>query len=453
MRLEEEALKFYRTFVSEKLKDALLSNREVEERSGIFSSVVTVWLMIHQRISPDHSLAAALEKVQEGWLDSLLSERSIRVRGSRISKSTGGYSRARGKLSIESAEVASDTINEALNETHHEQTWKGRRVFAIDGTTLRLSHTDDNCRSYPQFKNQHGASHFPLLYLGVATDVVTGVALRPAFGAYAGEERTHEMALAEELIPRLPEGSIVIGDRFYGCVRFFNLARSNGHDVLCRLKEKDTWKYIGKDPRGSGEKRGEWVSTRSRTGNRYSAEGRFIWYTKKKKGFRPQLFFYFTTLEHPIEELVELYERRWTVETDIRDLKSTLGMEMLSAKSPEMIAKEVILGICAYNLVRHLMRVIAKQLRCEPRDLSFSRMLKMVRAMADYRKPFSELKRSPLKRLLRDDLKFLKHPKRLKPRPAEPRKVWPKGEGNDRFMRGSREEERQKLLKNRTLAS
>jgi len=453
MRIEEAALKFYLTFVSEKLKSALLLHREVEERSGIFSSVVTVWLMIHQRISPDHSLAAALEKVQDGWIDSLLSERSIRVRGSRISNSTGGYSRARSKLSVEAAEIASDTINEALSETHSRQTWNGRRVFAIDGTTLRLSHTEDNCRNYPQYKNQHKEAHFPLLFLGIATDVVSGVALRPSFGAYSGEERTHEIALAEELMPRLPNGAIVIGDRFYGCARFVELALSHGHDALCRVKERDASKYIGKNPKGAGDVRTNWISTRSRTGNHYSAEGRFVWHTKRKKGFRPQLFIYFTTLEHSLEDLAELYEERWNVETDIRDLKSTLGMEMLSAKSPEMIAKEVILGVCAYNLVRHLMKPIALQLRCSPRDLSFARVLKMVRSMADYRKPLGQLKRSPLKRLLQGNLSFLKHPKRLKPRPAEPRKVWPKGESNSNYMRGSRDEERMKLLKNRTVAS
>ena len=42
----------------------------------------------------------------------------------------------------------------------------------------------------------------------------------------------------------------------------------------------------------------------------------------------------------PKNALKKLYKRRWQVELDIRNLKTTLGMTTLSCKTPEMGEKE-----------------------------------------------------------------------------------------------------------------
>ena len=82
----------------------------------------------------------------------------------------------------------------------------------------------------------------------------------------------------------------------------------------------------------------------------------------------------FTTLEEPAEELVALYGRRWHIELDIRSLKQTLGMHSLRSKTPEMMEKELLLGIAGYNLVRAVQMAAARQANLEPRQLSFSRV-------------------------------------------------------------------------------
>lgn len=40
-------------------------------------------------------------------------------------------------------------------------------------------------------------------------------------------------------------------------------------------------------------------------------------------------------------ELHKLYERRWNIELDLRCIKTTLRMETLSCKSPEMVQREL----------------------------------------------------------------------------------------------------------------
>ena len=43
----------------------------------------------------------------------------------------------------------------------------------------------------------------------------------------------------------------------------------------------------------------------------------------------------------PKRELGKLYERRWNIELDFRNIKTTLGLDMLSCKSPPMCEKEL----------------------------------------------------------------------------------------------------------------
>jgi IS4 transposase len=53
--------------------------------------------------------------------------------------------------------------------------------------------------------------------------------------------------------------------------------------------------------------------------------------------------------------LKALYRKRWHVELDLRNIKTTLGMDTLRCKSPEMAIKELWVYLLAYNLIRLLM--------------------------------------------------------------------------------------------------
>jgi hypothetical protein len=59
------------------------------------------------------------------------------------------------------------------------------------------------------------------------------------------------------------------------------------------------------------------------------------------------------------------------VELDLRNIKTTLGMEQLSCKSPQMARKELWVYLLAYNLIRLLMAQAALLADQIPRQLSF----------------------------------------------------------------------------------
>ena len=81
-----------------------------------------------------------------------------------------------------------------------------------------------------------------------------------------------------------------------------------------------------------------------------------------------------TTLAVPSDAAAEYYSHRYDVEHDIRDLKVTLDIENIRAKSVEMVRKELLCSIVAYNLLLHLRREAAQLADVEPRRLSFTKV-------------------------------------------------------------------------------
>lgn len=92
--------------------------------------------------------------------------------------------------------------------------------------------------------------------------------------------------------------------------------------------------------------------------------------------------------ETPKKALKLLHRQRWNVELDLRHIKTTLGMETLSCRTPEMAIKEIWVYLLAYNLIRLLMAQAAWSMGCQPRQLSFKHMLQLYDAWRKH--PFDD---------------------------------------------------------------
>src|SRR5208337_3658427 len=106
--------------------------------------------------------------------------------------------------------------------------------------------------------------------------------------------------------------------------------------------------------------------------------------TVKYPGFRTQKFYIITTLldakEYPAEELAELYFKRWDVELFFRDIKTTMGMDILRCQTPAMIRKEILMHFIAYNCIRRLMCEAAKEVDLNVRIVSFKGSVQALRS-------------------------------------------------------------------------
>ena len=80
-------------------------------------------------------------------------------------------------------------------------------------------------------------------------------------------------------------------------------------------------------------------------------------------GFRTREVTLVTTLTdaqaYPAEAIRALYAQRWEVELHFHQIKILPGLDLLRCKSPELIEKETLLHLIAYNLIRLLMQQAA----------------------------------------------------------------------------------------------
>lgn len=88
-------------------------------------------------------------------------------------------------------------------------------------------------------------------------------------------------------------------------------------------------------------------------------------------------YFLLCPKENPKAILKVLYRRRWNIEPDLRNIKTTLGMEQLRCKTPAMAVKELWVYLLAYHLIRLLMAQAALQADQIPRQLSFKRTVQI----------------------------------------------------------------------------
>ena len=83
-----------------------------------------------------------------------------------------------------------------------------------------------------------------------------------------------------------------------------------------------------------------------------------------------------TTLLDPKEytriALAELYRLRWQAEIDLKHLKTTMQMEHLPSKTPQMVRKDFYMHLLAYNLIREVQMEAARQHGVDSLSLSFS---------------------------------------------------------------------------------
>ncbi len=86
----------------------------------------------------------------------------------------------------------------------------------------------------------------------------------------------------------------------------------------------------------------------------------------------------------PKTALKSLFKSRWHVELDLRNIKTTLGLEMLSCKTPAMAVKELWVYLLAHNLIRLIMAQSALLADCLPRELSFKHSLQLWLAWRQY---------------------------------------------------------------------
>lgn len=424
---------------------------ESRSRTGIFAPALVMWLMISEKSQGRRSLSEALSSLSAGDGE-LIRSRNKKSDTKEFSQNTGGLCRARERLSLEKVKQFTRYLSHYLIEGSSEEfRWRGQMVVLVDGTTMTLHHTQEILNEYRPIKNQHRRVHNPQLLCLCAHELFTGMALAPQFGPYRGDKATSELKLYHQMVKDLPPKSLIMADRYFGNFSVMHHAHTEGHQVLIRLTQRQAQSLVRKRDKDYTEDV-LWTPSKQIL-KKYSdispsdvVKGRVIRHTVEREGFRPLVLYFFTSSKEPHLDLVELYLQRERIENDIRSLKYLMGLEIISGKSPDSIAKELFLTFASANLMHAILAKASSILQINPRQISFKRAADLTRVYGNkIRNSSSPEQRQETLRQYIVAISQVKHPNRKKRR-VEPRKCV-RHKGKFPLMKKSRELERADALK------
>jgi len=360
------------------------SKRRFYER--LFTPLLMVWCLVFQRLNHDHTCDAALSYVASGAADHL-DRNHPRPLSQRIhSESTAAYCKGRQRLPLSVLKGALAHTARVLGRwLGAERLWLGHRVCLMDGTTFLLRPESALVQHYGRHRGGGKETYWVVMRAVVAFDLHSGAVISAAEGSL----HRSEQALAAELLAQASCGDVYVGDRNFGVFSVLQAARHYKAKVLVRLtRQRARALHRGKMHSGADISLSWSPSSKDQQHSGMSSapiDGRLIFVRLERKGFRPVELYLFTTLldaeRYTVAELVELYGFRWHVELNLRHLKSTLEMDLLTSKSVEMVRKELWSGLLAYNIIRGYMLQAARRAGVSPLTLSFTRCWRRVRDM------------------------------------------------------------------------
>jgi len=336
--------------------------RRSNERDRSFSSAVTVWHMIDQGMVSG-TLRAGLVEIN--------TTRKARGREA-VSSKTGGICQARQRLPESTVQAVH---NQVLSAIDREVRREGGRILYVDGTGFQLCDTDDNQGEYPQPTNQKPGCGFPVMQQVALVDAHSGAVVDSIDSTW----KQHETGMFQiGPLESVVAGDTLVADAAYCSFWNFALLQCIGADAVMQLHQARKRNF----PKGQDEYRTIWRKPSLELCPEHiddaqwdelpdEIEVRYIRSRFERKGFRPvEKVIATTDLESPCEEVVERYTRRWDIEVSFRDIKITMGLDFIRAKSASMARKVYGFGLVAHNLIRwQMLRACAGK---NPRAISFT---------------------------------------------------------------------------------
>lgn len=348
-----------------------------EYRERLYSPGETLSMFLAQALAADRSCQRAVN------------ERAVERLGAGLapcSTNTGAYCQARQRLPQELISGLARRSGRLLHENTPESwRWQGRRVLMIDGTSVSMPDTAANQEHFPQHGNQAPGLGYPIARL-VALFCLSSAALLDArHGAWSGkggDEHTHLRAMLDNL----ERGDVLLGDANFPSYWLLSALIERGVDGVFeqiggrrrhndfrrgrRLGKLDHVVELVRPPRPP------WMDKAT-----YERVPRTLEVRETRVGSGKRARVLVTTITTvkgaSKRSLKTLYLDRWHVELDLRNLKSTLGMDVLGSRTPEMVSKEIWVYLLAYNLIRLVMAQAAVSAALSPRQLSFKHTVQL----------------------------------------------------------------------------
>lgn len=346
-----------------------------DHRERQFPPTETLSMFIAQTLSADGSCQQAVDDAAVKRLVGGLKP---------CSTNTSGYCQARARLPLPIISTLVRQTGKIIAEDSAATWWhwRNRQVRLVDGATVTLPDTPENQNAYPQPNSQKAGLGFPICRLVALLCLGSGALLDTATGPCKGKGGD-EQTLLRSMLDTLKRDEILLGDAFYPT-----------YFLLCELRHRGIeglFEQHGARKRSTDFRKGEKLGVRDHLIILTKPQKKPDWMdqdtydrtpaTLTVREFKADSKIMVTTFlcpkVAPKSALKVLYRSRWNIELDLRNIKTTLGMEILSCKTPEMAIKELWVYLLAYNLIRLLMAQAALLADRLPRQLSFKHTVQL----------------------------------------------------------------------------
>jgi hypothetical protein len=178
-----------------------------------------------------------------------------------------------------------------------------------------------------------------------------------------GNRKISELQLVLPMLEKMEGNDLLLADDLY-CTyyHFCTIIGKNAHITVPGKRDRN---YTVEKAVGDGDetvkifkpkKRPDYVSTQEWKNLPDTIFLRRISYNyQTQKGIETAIL-YTTIIDAKIDksEIVLKYTRRWDIEICIREIKTLMDINVLRAKSPDMLEKELLAALIAYNFVRYI---------------------------------------------------------------------------------------------------
>ena len=322
-------------------------------RERVFSVRRTFFGFLYQVLKPDTSCREIVRQIQALF--------ALHDAG-QVDENTSAYCQARRRLPLDT--LCRLRVGVAAAGDKMAQCWHGLWPKVIDGTTVSAPDTPKNQRAYPQSRSQKPGCGFPLIRLLGIFSLSTGVLLDYA----KANKHQPELRLLWKLLDCFKLGDLAVADRGFCSYVLIALLLLRGVQSLFRLHQARPADLRRGKRLGKNDRLFTWLKPPQKPRwlprswwKKIPAEltVRVLRFKIRSPGYRPESVTLVTTLldpqQYPAEEIAQLYLRRWKIELWFRDIKTSMGLEVLRCKSPKMLHKELEMFFIAYNLLRCLM--------------------------------------------------------------------------------------------------
>lgn len=271
-----------------------------------------------------------------------------------LSDSTVAYANARQRL-------PKGLLREIFEQTHtpgdlKEESWHGYKTYITDGTYLQLQDTSKIREEYPPIEND-----------GMFPQALLQVFIRQGSGQlhdYAlGNRKISELQLVLPMLKKMQAGDLLLSDDLYNTYYHFHVIRQQKADMIVPGKRDRNYTVIKVLSEGDEivkinkpKKRPDYLSKEEWQILPKEMVLRRISYNYQTKNGLERAVLYTTILDKKIEktDIVLKYTTRWDIEICIRETKTLMDINVLRAKTPDMLEKELIASLIAYNFVRYM---------------------------------------------------------------------------------------------------